>query len=65
MRVRRLALLAGGLAAASLAVPASAPDPVEFVFDRPFLVAVRRADAAQPCFLLWVGSTDVLVPTSR
>jgi hypothetical protein len=32
------------------------------LFDRPFLIALRRADAAKPYFLMWVGNADVLVP---
>jgi hypothetical protein len=37
------------------------PPPVDFEFDRPFLVALRRADSGHPYFLLWVGGPDVLV----
>jgi hypothetical protein len=39
----------------------TAPSPVDFVVDRPFLVALKRADAEVPYFLLWVGGPAVLV----
>ncbi len=32
------------------------------IFDKPFLVLMKRADAATPYFAMWVGSPELLVP---
>lgn len=37
------------------------PPEVDFVVDRPFLLALKRADADVPYLLLWVGGPAVLV----
>jgi hypothetical protein len=31
-----------------------------FIFDRPFLIALREADAEEPYFLLWIANTDLM-----
>ncbi len=38
------------------------PDrPRQFVFDRPFLLVLRQANAQAPYFVLWVANTEVLI----
>ena len=32
------------------------------VFDKPFLVMIRRTDASQPYFALWIANAELLVP---
>ena len=34
--------------------------PDVFVFDRPFLVALARKDAAEPYFLSWIANAELL-----
>lgn len=46
---------------------AEAPPPVgvrEMIFDKPFLVLLKRAEAPVPYFALWVGSPELLVPAA-
>ena len=38
------------------------PRKRRFIFDRPFLLALKQADARVPYFLLWVGNTELLLP---
>ena len=40
----------------------SARMPQNLVFDKPFLVMIRRTGAKQPYFVLWVGNAELLVP---
>jgi hypothetical protein len=43
--------------------PDRPPDrPRKFVFDRPFLMALRQPNAQVPYFVLWVGNTELLIP---
>jgi len=35
------------------------------VFDKPFLILLKRAEASVPYFALWVGSAELLVPADR
>ncbi len=36
--------------------------PRRFVFDRPFFLALRQKDAAQPFFALWIDNAELLSP---
>jgi hypothetical protein len=38
------------------------PDFHEMIFDKPFLILMKRSDSAQPYFAMWVGNTSLLVP---
>jgi hypothetical protein len=38
--------------------------PRHFVFDRPFLLALREKSASQPYLLCWVAHPDIMVPAS-
>ena len=38
--------------------------PRHFVFDRPFLLALREKSASQPYLLCWVADPEVMVPAS-
>jgi len=38
--------------------------PRHFVFDRPFLLALREKDASQPYLLCWVAAPDIMIPAS-
>jgi hypothetical protein len=38
------------------------PPPRRMIFDHPFLILMKRADAAQPYFAMWVGNASLLVP---
>ena len=38
------------------------PKPREFVFDRPFLLAVHQRDSEVPYLVLWVANEELLVP---
>jgi hypothetical protein len=35
------------------------------VFDQPFLILMKRADADQPYFALWVGNPSLLIPIDK
>lgn len=37
------------------------PQPKKMIFDRPFYVLLKRADASQPYFVLWVANTELMV----
>jgi hypothetical protein len=37
-------------------------DTHEMIFDKPFLILMKRADSAQPYFAMWVGNASLLVP---
>lgn len=37
------------------------PQPKKMIFDRPFYVLLKRVDASQPYFVLWVANTDLMV----
>lgn len=39
------------------------PPPRKFIFDEPFLLSIWRREAKQPYLAVWVGSSDILVPT--
>jgi hypothetical protein len=42
------------------------PDPPrQFVFDRPFLLALQQPEAEVPYFVLWVGNTELLIPADK
>lgn len=48
----------------ALAAPASAKDRphTDFVFDRPFLVYLKKRDAQHPFFVMWVSDAELLIP---
>ena len=35
------------------------------VFDKPFLILLKRRDAKRPYFALWVGNAELLVPVVK
>lgn len=35
------------------------------VFDKPFLIMLKRQEAKVPYFALWIGNTELLVPKSK
>jgi hypothetical protein len=35
------------------------------VFDKPFLILLKRREAKRPYFALWVGNAELLVPTQK
>lgn len=37
------------------------PQPKKMIFDRPFYVLLKRTDASQPYFVLWVANTELMV----
>lgn len=37
------------------------PQPKKMIFDRPFYVLLKRVDASQPYFVLWVANTELMV----
>jgi hypothetical protein len=37
-------------------------DTHEMIFDKPFLVLMKQADASQPYFAMWVGNASLLIP---
>ena len=37
----------------------------EFVFDKPFLIMVKRQKARRPYLVLWIGNTELLVPIKK
>ena len=37
------------------------PQPKKMVFNRPFFILLKRADAANPYFVLWVANTELMV----
>ena len=37
--------------------------PRRFIFDRPFLLALREKSASQPYLLCWVAHPDIMVPS--
>lgn len=39
--------------------------PRQFVFDRPFLLALRQPKAEVPYFVLWVGNTELLIAAAQ
>jgi hypothetical protein len=38
------------------------PPPRRLIFDKPFLILMKRADSPQPYFAMWVGNASLLVP---
>ena len=36
-----------------------------FIFDKPFLILIKRKEARNPYFALWVGNSDLLVSTEK
>ena len=38
------------------------PEPHFMIFDRPFLILMKRANSDHPYFALWVGNASLLVP---
>ena len=56
VRLRSESRMSFGCAAESL------PEPAHImIFDKPFLVLLKRAEAAVPYFALWVGSPELLI----
>jgi hypothetical protein len=46
--------------------PDRPPDrPRQFVFDRPFLLALRQPQAESPYFVMWVANTELLIPADH
>lgn len=45
----------------SIGDAAERPQPKKMIFDRPFYVLLKRADASQPYFVLWVANTELMV----
>ena len=46
--------------------PDRPPDrPRQFVFDRPFLLALRQPKAEEPYFVTWIGNLELLCPESE
>jgi hypothetical protein len=42
--------------------PDRPPDrPRQFVFDRPFLLALRQPKSEEPYFVMWIGNVELLV----
>jgi len=37
-------------------------DTHEMIFDKPFLILMKQADASQPYFAMWVGNASLLIP---
>jgi hypothetical protein len=40
------------------------PVPTAYVFDRPFLIYLKKRGAARPYFVMWVDSAELLRPMS-
>ena len=36
-------------------------DPVEYIFDKPFLVMLKREGREMPYFAMWVENTELLI----
>jgi len=41
------------------------PKPRQFIFDKPFLIFLKQADAPAPYFAMWVENLEVLVPAEK
>lgn len=41
------------------------PEPHYMIFDKPFLILMKRSDSAKPYFSLWVGNASLLVPATN
>lgn len=41
-----------------------APEPTEYLFDRPFLIYMKKRGAAYPFFVMWVDNAELLEPFS-
>ena len=41
------------------------PLPTYFVMDRPFLIVLRKRDATEPYFAMWVDNAELLTPWSK
>lgn len=39
--------------------------PREFIFDKPFLLYLKKRDAAQPFFVMWVDNAELLTPFKK
>ncbi len=46
----------------SVAFMAIAAEPREFLFNRPFLIYMKKRDADRPFFMMWVDNAELLVP---
>ncbi len=42
-----------------------APIPTYFVVDRPFLIFMRKRDATEPYFAMWVDNAELLTPWEK
>jgi len=49
----------------SEAIMAGALMERSFVFDKPFLILIKRREANRPYFALWVGNAELLVPVQK
>jgi hypothetical protein len=49
----------------ALTTAASGSTTRNLVFDKPFLILLKRRDAKRPYFALWIGNTELLVTVSR
>lgn len=38
------------------------PMPTMYIFDRPFLIAIRKRGCEQPFFVMWVANSELLLP---
>jgi hypothetical protein len=41
------------------------PIPTYFVLDRPFLICMRRRDAAEPYFVMWIDNAELMIPWKK
>ena len=57
------ALLRSG--AVILTSDGTTPKRRNFIFDKPFLILLKRKEAKNPYFALWVGNTELLVSTKK
>jgi hypothetical protein len=48
----------------ALAMPVSEPKWHIMIFDKPFLILMKRTDSDRPYFALWVGNASLLVPAT-
>ena len=52
---------AEGILSLGIEIGPKVPQPKKMVFDRPFYVLLKRVDASQPYFVLWVANTELMV----
>jgi len=48
-----------------ISIGASTLEIRSFIFDKPFLILLKRRNAENPYFTLWVGNTELLVSTEQ